>query len=50
MEGYVYEEVGPEIFKGKGLDKMNKEVDEIIQRGTLLKEFKSSGGCPLAFN
>jgi len=49
-EGFLYEEVGPKIFEGKGQDKMAKEIDEIMERGKLLKQLKSSGGCPLAFN
>lgn len=48
MEGYVYEELGPVFFEGKGKEKMGAEVAEIMERGKLLKETRSSGGCPLA--
>jgi hypothetical protein len=48
MEGYVYEEVGPKVFERKGQEPMKKEVDEILERGKMLKELKSSGGCPFA--
>jgi hypothetical protein len=50
MEGYAYEEVGPEPFEGKGGEQMDKEITEIIARGKLLRETRSSGGCPMAFN
>lgn len=48
MEGYVYEEVGPVRFEGKGKEKMEEEVKELLARGKLLKETGSSGGCPMA--
>jgi hypothetical protein len=48
MEGYLYEEVGPKIFEGKGKLAMDKEAEELLARGKLLKETKSSGGCPMA--
>ena len=48
MEGYLYEEVGPVAFEGKGKDKMDEEVKELMARGKLLKETGSSGGCPIA--
>ena len=47
MEGYVYEEVGPKNFEGKGREKMEKEVESIMARGKWLKESGSSGGCPM---
>lgn len=49
MEGYAYEEVGPKRFEGKGIDKMEDTVSELIERGILLKKTGSSGGCPIAF-
>jgi len=49
MEGYAYEEVGPKRFEGKGRDKMEVNVAELIERGVLLKKTGSSGGCPIAF-
>ena len=49
MEGYAYEEVGPTIFEGKGKEKMEVNVSELLERGKLLKKTKSSGGCPVAF-
>ena len=48
MEGYLYEEVGPRQFEGKGKDVMDEEVVELLTRGKLLKETKSSGGCPMS--
>lgn len=48
MEGYVYEEVGPPSFEGKGIDKMDQETAELVARGKVLLATKSSGGCPFA--
>lgn len=48
MEGYAYEEGRPKRFEGKGKDKMEATVSELIERGLLLKETGSSGGCPIA--
>jgi len=48
MEGYLYEEVGPVHFEGKGKEKMEEEIKELLARGKLLKETRSSGGCPMA--
>jgi len=48
MTGYLYEEVGPPIFEGKGKDTVDQETAELIARGKVLLATKSSGGCPLA--
>ena len=48
MEGYVYEEVGPPDFEGKGKDRVDKESAELVARGKVLLATKSGGGCPLA--
>jgi hypothetical protein len=48
MEGYIYEEVGPPVFEGKGKDKVDKETAELVARGKVLLATKSSGGCPFA--
>ena len=48
MEGYLYEEVGPVPFEGKGKDQMDEEVKDLLARGNFLKETLSSGGCPFA--
>jgi hypothetical protein len=47
MEGYIYEEVGPTVFEGKGKEKMTRMMTELEARGKALKETKSSGGCPI---
>jgi hypothetical protein len=47
MEGYLYEECGPKRFERMGMEKMEKEVKELLERGKLLRETGSSGGCPL---
>ena len=49
MEGYAYEEIGPKVFEGKGKDKMEANVSELVERGKLLKKTGSGGGCPIAF-
>jgi hypothetical protein len=44
MEGYLYEELGPKIFEGRGVEEINAEVVKIMERGKMLKQTKSSGG------
>jgi hypothetical protein len=47
MEGYLYEEVGPVQFEGKGKEKMEEEIKQLLAQGKLLKQTESSGGCPM---
>lgn len=44
----MYEECGPKRFERMGMEKMEKEVKELLARGKLLRETGSSGGCPFA--
>lgn len=48
MEGYLYEEIGPVRFEGKGMEVMEEEIKKLLARGKLLKETGSSGGCPIS--
>jgi len=48
MEGYVIEELGPIKYEGKGIEKMDREVADLMARGKSLTAYKSSVGCPWA--
>ena len=47
MEGYDHDQIGPKIFEGKGKDAVDVETARLLERGNILYETKSSGGCPL---
>lgn len=41
-EGFLSEELGPSVFRGKGLEEMNKNREQLLQSGR--------NGCPLFFS
>ena len=48
MEGYLYEELGPVMFEGKGKEALDQAAAEFEARGKFLRETNSSGGCPMS--
>jgi hypothetical protein len=47
MRGYLFEELGPKAFEGKGKEDLDRETERLIERGKWIKE-NGMDGCPFA--